>query len=151
LRKNRGKKTNRNESNFVNSKALSEASRPFVDENFRRLLNSISKGFKCFSIMKRLLNYVLIAILIASASATINPSNNKKNKQKTTGDDVKEKSGPQDKSVYERNLVDNEPLASDIIAEAGTHFKETGLKNFNGTVLGYVTPVSSHRFFLSSL
>jgi chitinase domain-containing protein 1 len=95
--------------------------------------------------MKRLLNYVLIAILIASASATINPSKNKKNKQKT-GDDVKEKSGPQEKSVYERNLVDNEPLASDIIAEAGTYFKETGLKNFNGTVLGYVTPVSSHRF-----
>lgn len=96
--------------------------------------------------MKLSLKYVFLATLVVTVSATINPSKNKKNKQKQS-DTVKVRSGPQEKNVYERKLVDNEPLASDIIAESGTYYKETGLKNFNGTVLGYVTPVSSHRFF----
>ena len=63
---------------------------------------------------------------------------------------VKINVGPQDRSVYERNLVDNEPLASDIIAESGAYYKETSLKNFNGTVLGYVTPVSFIDFSLAT-
>lgn len=94
--------------------------------------------------MKILLNSILVITLFVSVSGTLNPSKNKKGKQKTG--DVKIKIGAQEKSVYDKNLVDNEPLASDIIAESGAYFKETGLKNFNGTVLGYVTPVSCHRF-----
>jgi chitinase domain-containing protein 1 len=106
--------------------------------------------------MKILLNYVLvIALVVACVSATINPSKNKKSKQKAQQAEVKIKVnvGPQEKSVYERNLVDNEPLASEIIAESGTYFKHTSLKNFNGTVLGYVTPVSENLidFFRSKL
>lgn len=98
--------------------------------------------------MKLLLNYVLFIVLTVSfVSATINPAKNKKGKQKTQAEvKIKINDGPHEKSVYERNLVDNEPLASEIIAESGTYYKETSLKNFNGTVLGYVTPVI-YRFF----
>lgn len=93
-------------------------------------------------IMKILLNGVLIITAISCVSSTINPSKNKKgNKRNQEPHSVKINKGPQEKSVYERNLVESEPLASDIIAEAHTYYKYTNLKNFNGSVLGYVTPV----------
>lgn len=93
--------------------------------------------------MKALLSCLVITYLICSVSSTINPSKNKKGKQKSqTAADVKINKGPQLLSVYDRNLVDNEPLASDIVAEANTYYKERSVKNFNGTLLGYVTPVS---------
>lgn len=95
-------------------------------------------------IMKISSNFVVFISLIACATATINPSKNKKTKQKTSTEvnKVKEKIGPQETSVYDRNLVDNEPQAADILAEANTYYEDTSLKNFNGTLLGYVTPVS---------
>lgn len=100
--------------------------------------------------MKLLLYLVALVIVASSVLATLNPSKNKKGKQKakTVPSVIKVKSGPQENSVYERNLVDNEPLASDIIAEAHTYYKDTSLKNFNGSVLGYVTPVIN-KFILS--
>lgn len=91
--------------------------------------------------MKILLKSVLLIALATCVSSTLNPSKNKKGKQKTQEVNVKVNKGPVDKSVYERNLVDNEPLASDIISQSNTYYGNTGLKNFNGTVLGYVTPV----------
>lgn len=100
--------------------------------------------------MKVVSSCFLTLIFIACVSATINPSKNKKTKQKSqpASVEVKIKTGPQENSVYDRNLVENEPLASEIIAEAGTYYKYTDLKNFNGTVLGFVTPV---RFFIDFL
>lgn len=92
--------------------------------------------------MKILLNSVLLIALTSCVSSTLNPSKNKKGKQKAQEANVKVNKGPQEKSVYDRNLVDNEPLASEILSEANTYYGNTALKNFNGTVLGYVTPVS---------
>jgi hypothetical protein len=85
---------------------------------------------------------VLVLVFAATVSATLNPSKNKKGKQKTEKVvNIKINKGPQEKSVYDRNLVDNEPLAIDIIRESQAYFHDTSLKNFNGSVLGYVTPV----------
>lgn len=92
--------------------------------------------------MRTFINCLLFTVLIYSVSSTINPSKIKKGKQKVQEAVVNK--GPKLFSVYERNLVDSEPLASDIVAEAHTYYKERSLKNFNGTVLGYVTPVSSY-------
>lgn len=93
--------------------------------------------------MKALIQTVLIFLFITNISATINPSKTKKAKQKSSKEvNLKINNGAQDKSVYERNLVDNEPLAAEILAEANTYYKETSLKNFDGILLGYVTPVS---------
>lgn len=92
---------------------------------------------------------LILATFIVCVSSTINPSKNKKGKQKTKEIPVNLKinTGPQEKSAYERNLVESEPAAADIIAEANTYYKETSLKNFNGTVLGYVTPVRLLQLF----
>lgn len=85
---------------------------------------------------------LVLFALVQYSEATLNPSKKKgKGKQKAQ-EVVNTNSGPQEKSVYERNLVVEEPLATDILKEANTYYKETSLKNFNGTVLGYVTPVS---------
>jgi chitinase domain-containing protein 1 len=85
---------------------------------------------------------ILTLALLALTCATLNPSKNKKAKQKNV-QEVKMNEGPVDKSVFERNLVETEPLASLILSEAHTYYKDTNLKNFNGTVLGYVTPWNS--------
>lgn len=94
--------------------------------------------------MKVAAQCVIALILLTCVSATINPSKNKKGKQKSSDVNVKVNKGPQEKSVYDKNLVDNEPLASEIIAEANTYYRETYIKNFNGSLLGYVTPVIFH-------
>jgi chitinase domain-containing protein 1 len=74
---------------------------------------------------------VFLIALFATVSATLNPSKNKKGKQKTEKVvNIKVNKGPQEKSVYERNLVDNEPLATDIIREAHAYYHDTSLKNF---------------------
>lgn len=78
-------------------------------------------------------SYVLLV------DATLSPSN--KNKKPKSGKDIKVKSGPQPDSVFDRNLVEEEPMARDIIVENAAYYKDTKNRLFNGTVLGYVTPV----------
>lgn len=95
--------------------------------------------------MKIYINLFVIQLLFALTFATLYPKD-KKSKQKKKSDDVDEakfviNKGPVSETVYERNLVNTHPLASDIIAESGTYYQNTKLKHFNGTVLGYVTPV----------
>lgn len=94
----------------------------------------------------RVWQYLLVLTLVAFSESTLNPSKNKSKSKQKAKEVLNAKSGPQESSVYERNLVVQEPLASDILTEANTYYKETSLKNFNGSVLGYVTPVSIERF-----
>lgn len=82
---------------------------------------------------------LILLTLISITTATINPSKNKKVKK---APEVKQNTGPYATNVFERDLVDPEPLASSIVSEANTYFIDTSLRNFNGMVLGYVTPVS---------
>lgn len=59
------------------------------------------------------------------------------------------KTGKIDKTVFDRDLVtQDEPSSKSILMESGAYFQDTALRNFNGTVLGYVTPVNQ---FLHSL
>ncbi|KAG5684410.1 hypothetical protein PVAND_013644 [Polypedilum vanderplanki] len=94
--------------------------------------------------MKVSIILAVFALISSQTSATLNP-NSKKSKQKNP-QEIKMNSGPVDKSVFDRNLVDTEPIAAKIVAEANTYYKETNIKNFNGTVLGYVTPWNSHGY-----
>ena len=89
--------------------------------------------------MKYQLSVVLLIPLLATCvHSTLNP-NSKKSKKNPP--DVKTNSGPVNLDVFERGLVDAEPQSLSIIQEANTYYRETSLKNFNGTVLGYLTPV----------
>lgn len=81
---------------------------------------------------------VTILCAIALGGATLTPS--KKGKKSTK--EVKPKKGPQSSSVIDRNLIEEEPAARDILLEHATYYRDTDSRLFNGTVLGYVTPVS---------
>lgn len=75
---------------------------------------------------------------IAWVGTTISPSS--KGKKVKAPKEIK--TGAVDASVFDRNLVEEEPLANDILIENGAYYKDTSIRLFNSTVLGYVTPVS---------
>lgn len=72
--------------------------------------------------------------------ATISPGDKSKSQQKVLK--AKNKKGPVDESVYERKLIDTDPSPQEILVEHAAYCKHVDQRNFNGTVLGYVTPVS---------
>lgn len=83
---------------------------------------------------------ILVLLCIVNlVYGTLSPSS--KNKKSKSAKDVKVNSGPQPDSVIDRNLVEEEPMARDIIVENAAYYKDTKNRLFNGTVLGYVTPV----------
>ncbi|KAH8258549.1 hypothetical protein KR038_005527 [Drosophila bunnanda] len=59
--------------------------------------------------------------------------------------------GPQDNDVFDLGLVSPEPLAKDILVNHRAYFKETGMRRFNGTTLGYVTPWNSHGYDVAKM
>lgn len=81
---------------------------------------------------------LVIVMSLGLCIATISPGDKNKNQQKT----IKAKKGPVDESVFERKLIDLEPSPQEILVENAAYCKSVGKRNFNGTVLGYVTPVS---------
>lgn len=82
---------------------------------------------------------VSLLCFVALCGATITPSK----KGKKVAKELKTKQGPQSKNVIDRNLIEEEPVARDILLEHATYFRDTHVKLFSGTVLGYVTPVKS--------
>lgn len=86
-----------------------------------------------------LLIYLILLTSVSFVCCTLSRSD-KKVKGKSF--ELVIKKGPQSNSVIERNLIEDEPAARDIIAENAAYYKDTGRRLFNGTILGYVTPVS---------
>ncbi|XP_055917606.1 chitinase domain-containing protein 1 [Eupeodes corollae] len=98
--------------------------------------------------LQSIIAIILIATLFVDHSiATISPGGgrSKANKQ------FKVKQGPQEDNVFDRNLVDEEPAARDIIIENAGYHKETSIRRFNGTVLGYVTAWNSHGYDVAKI
>lgn len=87
--------------------------------------------------------YICVICLFTFSSSTLSPSN-KKSKTK----ELKVKSGPQDESVFDKDLIDEEPSSKDILIECNGYYKETNLRLFNSTILGYVTPVNQIMWYL---
>lgn len=83
---------------------------------------------------------LLFCVILSQVNCTLSPSNKAK-KKPPKEKELKIKVGPQDKSVFDRNLIEEEPSAKDILIESGAYYKNTGNRLFNGTVLGYVTTV----------
>lgn len=101
---------------------------------FRVSLSSIS----------RLCLVLALCVHLAGVSGTISKSDKTKSKSK-----LNVKTGKIDKTVFDRDLVtQDEPSSKSILMESGAYYQDTALRNFNGTVLGYVTPVNQ---FLHSL
>lgn len=75
---------------------------------------------------------------VTFVESTISPSSRgKKAKEK----EIKINVGPIEKNVFDRNLVDIEPVARDILMHHASYSKETSRRLFKGDVLGFVTPV----------
>lgn len=95
--------------------------------------------------MRYLLLILLINVISVTVNATIGPPKNKKQKKKEK--ELVVKSGPQKESVFDRNLIEEEPVVKDILIENAAYYKDTSKRNFNSTILGYVTPVSFDECF----
>lgn len=80
---------------------------------------------------------VIVLIVISSVSCTLAP-NSKSQKGSKTGE-LKVRKGPVNNP---RDLVREEPSAKEILKENGAYYYNTSIKNFKGTVLAFVTPVS---------
>lgn len=86
--------------------------------------------------------FLACCVLLCEVHCTLSPSNKSKKGSKTGKDkELKAKVGPQQYSVFDRNLIEDEPSARDILVESGSYYKDTENRLFNGTVLGYVTSV----------
>lgn len=86
---------------------------------------------------------VLLCILLSCryTQSTLSPDSKSKSKHK----DSKFLRGPQDNDVFSSDLVSPEPLPKDILMHHDAYYKDTALRHFNGTTLGYVTPVRMQR------
>lgn len=79
------------------------------------------------------------------ASQTLSPKNRgtkKKQEEKIDKKLPKARLGPQKYSVFDKSFVSEDVRAKDILTNHQAFFTETDDYNFNGLVLGYVTPVS---------
>lgn len=100
--------------------------------------------------MKVLLITALICLIISpNVLCTLSPSS--KGGKKSKDKELKVKTGPIGESVFDRGLLDDEPSSKSILIENGAYFKDTSLRHFNNTILGYVTPVNSKSFITISL
>lgn len=89
---------------------------------------------------RRKVSLFLIFSTFLVANATIPPP--EKGKRAKPVKELKVNTGPVDKNVIERGLVEDEPFAKDILIECNTYYKNTAQRLFGGPTLGYVTPVS---------
>lgn len=95
--------------------------------------------------MKSIIIIAVLAacVILCEVQCTLSPSNKSKKGSKAGKEkEFKIKVGPQQYSVFDRNLIEDEPSARDILVESGSYYKDTENRLFNGTVLGYVTSVS---------
>lgn len=91
--------------------------------------------------------FILFSICILSTDATISPS--QKGKKTKAARELKVITGPVADSVLDRGLIEDEPAVTDILTQNAAYCADTSVRNFNATVLGYVTPVSNKCFIKS--
>lgn len=86
--------------------------------------------FASFEMMARLAHLLLIvAVVVCFASVAL-----------ASEEEEEEVFKPAKKSVVSRNLVATKATANSIVKEHAKYYVKTGIKNFKGTVLAYVTP-----------
>lgn len=87
------------------------------------------------------ISLVLTLVLLITIEATLAPKAKGANKKTIKQKEFKVINGPQEENVFDRNLVEEEPASRDIISDNAAYYRRTDKKLFNGTILGYVTPV----------
>lgn len=87
----------------------------------------------------------VVLILPSLVGATISPRKGRVEKTKTTKP-LNVLAGPHDESVFNRNLINMRPLPQEILEHNAAFYKDTTYRNFNETVLGYVTAVNTYIY-----
>ncbi|KAL1498160.1 hypothetical protein ABEB36_009003 [Hypothenemus hampei] len=105
---------------------------------------------------KNFIILIIIFILVNDllCSETLSPKNrgNKKKKEEKSSKKLpKPIKGPQKYSVLDQRLVSEDILAEDILTNHQAFFTETDDYNFNGLVLGYVTPWNNHGYDVAKI
>lgn len=83
----------------------------------------------------------IIYLSMCLVSATLTPKSPKGAKDSKAKTE-KVRLGPQNYTVFDRNLVTEHPVAKNIISNCQAYFAKTSDYKLDGLVLGYVTPVS---------
>jgi len=96
-------------------------------------------------------NCLLVLLCLNLGNATLSKSDKKDSKSRVKGKNnkfIQEKwKGPIESSVYERGLVTIDPVyTSDIIEHHAGYSKNTESKNYDGNILGYITPWNGHGY-----
>lgn len=93
--------------------------------------------------------HILLCIVLSCqyALCTLSPDSKSKSKHKES----KFLRGPQDNDVFGLDLISSEPLPKDILMNNEAYYKDTALRHFNGTTLGYVTPWNSHGYDVAKI
>lgn len=101
--------------------------------------------------MRHLLYCLVLLVIISAINCTISPPKKKvKGKTKVTKE-LKVNTGPQSSSVFERNLIEEEPAVKDILVENAAYYRDTSSRQFNSTILGYVTPWNNHGYDVAKI
>ncbi|KAH8412653.1 hypothetical protein KR009_004006 [Drosophila setifemur] len=95
-----------------------------------------------------LLLLAVLPLLLTLVNGTLSPDSHKPKSKLKESNLLR---GPQDSDVFSLGLVNPEPLSKDILTNHKGYFKETGLRRFNGTTLGYVTPWNSHGYDVAKI
>lgn len=82
----------------------------------------------------------LIIYVLYFTEATLTPKSPRSNKE-AKEDSVKILSGPVNQTVIDRNLLTKSPSSKHILQNHQAYYKDTTESNFEGLVLGFVTPV----------
>lgn len=90
---------------------------------------------------------LIFLTLLKHSDSTLSQSDKKVKKDKKSGTSETLKSGPIDSTVYAKSLVTSKISGkSDILQHYANYHQDTQLNNFDGQVLGYVTPWNSHGY-----
>jgi len=104
---------------------------------------------------KCLLIALTFIIYFDNVMSTLSRRDKKKKKDPLTDKPVNyklSKSGPSDKSVFAKSLVEDSELSSkDVLENFGLFFKNTSILNFDADILGYVTPWNNHGYDVAKI
>ncbi|CAG9839522.1 unnamed protein product [Diabrotica balteata] len=95
--------------------------------------------------------FIILIIVAPLVTCTLSPKSPKNKDKQSKASVQKPKSGPQDTTIFNKNLIDEHPSAKDIIANHKTFFKEVDEYNMDGLVLGYVTPWNSRGYDIAKI
>lgn len=97
---------------------------------------------KCKSMLVYQILILHLAIIIVICNGTISPGKTR-SKKKSSLQSIDAFEGVRNQSLQELKLIKPDTTSKDILTYHGTYHRNISQRHFNGTVLGYLTPVNN--------